>query len=327
MAYAGFGRRVMMAFRTGVPGHGTSCGRTAVPSQPCSVGRRGHLAAVIAVAAGVFGAACGTTRPNPTPDSPSPAATGISITGSFPVAAGRSMAIDCGGTGSVTVLLEVGFDAAGTSGEWRMQALRQRLLHRYRVCNYDRANLGRSDPAPKPRTTGDIADDLAALLTAAKVPGPYLLVGVSAGGLYVQHFAARHPDQVVAVLAMNPELRADRFNARAFPLLTPQERADELAHQSGGNGQGIDYATSATQINADGPLRSPLTIMESVNQCEDQHPTCLKVAKIIPGIGRELVAAAAPGGKYVQVHASHNLYLEVPDEVLAEIDRLAALPR
>jgi pimeloyl-ACP methyl ester carboxylesterase len=203
--------------------------------------------AALALAASACVAACSTSSPNPTPGSSSPAVAGTSIKGSFPVAAGRSLAIDCAGSGLLTVILEVGFDAAGTSGDWRMQTLRDQLLPRYRVCNYDRANLGSSDRAPTPRTTGDIADDLAALLTAAKVPGPYLLAGVSAGGLYVQHFAARHPDQVVAVLAMNPEGRADRFNAAAFPLLAPQERADELAYQRGDNSQHIDYATSTSR--------------------------------------------------------------------------------
>jgi len=226
----------------------------------------------------------------------------------------------------MTVVLEVGFDAAGTTGEWRMQLLRDGLLPRYRVCNYDRANLGRSDRAPTPRTTGDIADDLAALLEVAKVPGPYLLVGVSAGGLYVQHFAARHPGNVKAVLAMNPEVRADWFNAKAFPVMTPEEQAGELAYQNGSNSQRIDYGTSAKEISADGPVRVPLTIMESVNQCDDGNPTCLKVAQFMPELGRASVAAAGPGGMYIQVNAPHDMYLVIPNQVLAEIDRLAALP-
>jgi pimeloyl-ACP methyl ester carboxylesterase len=286
--------------------------------------------AVVAGVAVVTVAACGSSAPDAPSKTTAPAgeqATAKSIKGSFPVSAGRSLAIDCEGAGPTTVVLEVGFDAAGTTGQWRMQGLRDRLVPRYRVCNYDRANLGGSDAAPTPRTTGDIADDLAALLTAAKVPGPYLLVGGSAGGLYVQHYAARHPNQVIAVLAMNPEIRADLFNAKAFPLLTPQERADELAYQNAGNSQRIDYTASAKQIAADGLLRIPLTIIESVDLCPDQHPVCKKVAPVVPDIGRELVAAARPGGRYIQVNASHNIDRDVPDQVLGEIDRLANLPR
>ena len=279
---------------------------------------------LIAVAVGFCVAACGTTPPGgPGPPTTSPT---VSIKGKYPVIGGRSLAIDCDGSGPLTVVLEVGFDAAGTTGEWRMQVLRDGLLPRYRVCNYDRANLGRSDRAPTPRTTGGIADDLAALLEVAKVPGPYLLVGVSAGGLYVQHFAARHPDQVKAVLAMNPEIRADWFNDKAFPLMTSEERAAELAYQNGANSQRIDYGASANEILADGPVRAPLSIMESINQCTDGNPTCLKVAQVVPGLGRASVAAAGPGGMYIQVDAPHDMYLVIPNQVLAEIDRLAALP-
>ena len=257
--------------------------------------------------------------------SPTPAP--FSIKGSFAGASGKALAIDCSGSGSTTVVLEVGFDAAGTVGEWRMQLLRDRISSRYRVCNYDRANLGRSDKVPMPRTTGDIADDLAALLKNAGVPGPYLMVGVSAGGLYVQHFAARHPDQVVAVLAMNPEMRADRFDAKALPLLNPAEKAAELAYSRGENGQGIDYNTSAKQMQADGRLTVPLSIIQSYDDCPPDDATCKKVVKLGPTLARQLVAEAAPGGKFIQVQASHDLYLDVPDQVIAELDRLAAVPR
>ena len=265
--------------------------------------------------------------PGPSDSATPSASTADAITGRFPVGPGRSLAIDCTGSGAPTVVLEVGFDAAGTTGAWRMQGLRTRLSSRYRVCNYDRANLGSSDSAPTPRTTGDIADDLAALLAAARVPGPYLLVGGSAGGLYVQHYAGRHPEQVVAVLAMNPEIRADLFNTKAFALMTPEEKAGELAYQNAGNSQRIDYTRSAEQIVADGPPRAPLTIIESIDLCPDPDPVCEKVAPVVPDIGRGLVSAAPPGGRYIQVDAPHGIDGAVPDQVVAEIDRLVALPR
>ena len=247
----------------------------------------------------------------------------FSIKGAFAGASGKALAIDCGGSGDKTVVLEVGFDAAGTVGEWRMQLLRERLSSRYRVCNYDRANLGGSEKVPLPRTTGDIADDLAALMKNAGVPGPYLMVGVSAGGLYVQHFAVRHPDQVVAVLAMNPELRADRFQAKAFPLMTAAEKNQELAYGRGENEQGIDYATSAKQMQADGRLTVPLSIMQSNNDCPPDDALCKKLSKIGPELAKQLVAEAGAGGKFIQVEAAHDLYLDIPDQVVTEIDRLA----
>jgi pimeloyl-ACP methyl ester carboxylesterase len=167
------------------------------------------------------------------------------------------------------------------------------------------------------------------LLKAARVPGPYLLVGGSAGGLYVQHFAARHPAQVVAVLALNPELPEDEFMARAFPRFTAEEKARERAYASGkspDNSQRIDYLTSAKQIKADGPVPVPLTIIESQNNtCPSDDKTCNKLVDIGPKINRSRTAAAAPGGRYIPVTASHNLDHDLPEKIVAEIDRLAAL--
>ncbi len=52
-----------------------------------------------------------------------------------------------------------------------------------RVCAYDRAGYAASDPAPnEPRTADNVIGDLRALLAAAEVAGPYVLVGSSFGG-------------------------------------------------------------------------------------------------------------------------------------------------
>jgi pimeloyl-ACP methyl ester carboxylesterase len=68
-----------------------------------------------------------------------------------------------------------------------------------RVCVYDRAGKGWSDPANGPQDGAHIAADLHTLLQRAKVPGPYVLAGHSFGGLYVQSFAAQFPDQVAGL--------------------------------------------------------------------------------------------------------------------------------
>jgi pimeloyl-ACP methyl ester carboxylesterase len=198
------------------------------------------------------------------------------------------------------------------------------------VCNYDRANLGQSGPAPKPRTTGNIADDLRALLTAARVPGPYLVVGGSAGGLYTQHFAARHPDGVVAVLAINPEVPADKMHPRLLPLLGPEDRAAEIRYGNGElpeNTQGIDLVSSARQMAADGPLRVPLSILEATDQCAVADTVCRQGLVLSIAINRGLVRAAKPGGRYLPVAGPHDLTPELADRAAAEIDRLTSLTR
>jgi pimeloyl-ACP methyl ester carboxylesterase len=92
-----------------------------------------------------------------------------------------------------------------------------------RILCYDRANLGRSDPAPKPRTAADMADDLAAVLAGAGAEGPYVLVGASFGGLVVRLYAAGHPEQVagmVLVDSTHPE------QAAAFERLVPRSEGE-----------------------------------------------------------------------------------------------------
>ncbi len=63
----------------------------------------------------------------------------------------------------------------------------------HRVCAYDRAGRGWSEPADTPQDATQIATDLHTLLQRAHVPGPYVLAGHSFGGLYVLTFAARYP--------------------------------------------------------------------------------------------------------------------------------------
>ncbi len=69
---------------------------------------------------------------------------------------------------------------------------------------YDRAGTGWSDDADLPRTTEQVTDELHRLLADLAVPGPYVLVGHSLGGAYAQRFAQRFPDQVRALLLLDP---------------------------------------------------------------------------------------------------------------------------
>ena len=72
-----------------------------------------------------------------------------------------------------------------------------------RVCVYDRAGRGWSEPADTAQDGAQIATDLHTLLQRGHVPGPYVLAGHSFGGLYVLTFAARYPDEVAGMVLVD----------------------------------------------------------------------------------------------------------------------------
>ncbi|HEY5787463.1 MAG TPA: alpha/beta hydrolase [Nakamurella sp.] len=112
---------------------------------------------------------------------------------------GHRLHLSCTGTGSPTVVLEPG--AGGTSSDlgWIAPA----VAHDTRVCVYDRAGRGWSEPADTPQDATQIATDLHTLLHRGNVPGPYVLAGHSFGGLYALTFAARYPDEVAGMVLVD----------------------------------------------------------------------------------------------------------------------------
>ena len=112
---------------------------------------------------------------------------------------GHLMHINCIGEGGPTVILEAA--NFGMSAHWvRVQ---QQLAQTTRVCGYDRAGMGWSEPGPEPRDARQISSELHTLLKGAGTEGPYVLVGHSYGGLYTQMYAGRYPEEVAGVVLLD----------------------------------------------------------------------------------------------------------------------------
>ena len=97
------------------------------------------------------------------------------------------MYIDCQGEGSIPVIVEPGI--GDSLANWL--PIQQELSKHTKVCLYDRAGMGLSDPGPGPRTPSQIATELYYLLEKAKVEGPYIFVGHSFGGSVAMKAAMR----------------------------------------------------------------------------------------------------------------------------------------
>lgn len=111
------------------------------------------------------------------------------------------------------MLFEGGF--AATSLAWYKVQAEVALTHR--ACSYDRAGYGFSDPGHLPRDGAATAKDLDEGLRAAGLGGPFVLVGHSAGGLYVRLFADRRPRDVVGMVLVDPSIEhQDRRFAAVF---------------------------------------------------------------------------------------------------------------
>ncbi len=182
----------------------------------------------------------------------------------------RNLALFCTGSGSRTVILESGLGGDHTSWDLVQPGVAQFS----RVCSYDRAGLGISDPAPTPRTSQDVVDDLQKLLEVAGESGPLILVGHSFGALHVRLFAKEHPDEVVGVVLVDP-VHEDWWE-RAAVVLPPLAEQDnerlknfrrflaEEATDPAKTAEGIDIPASAAQVRASSTLGDlPLILLKA----------------------------------------------------------------
>jgi pimeloyl-ACP methyl ester carboxylesterase len=113
---------------------------------------------------------------------------------------GHRLHINCAGTGSPTVVIEAGLgDWSAAWSSW----VQPEAAKTTRVCTYDRAGYGHSEPGPLPRTAAQFAQELHTALQGGQIPGPYVLVGHSAGGLSVRVFAHDYPADVAGVVLID----------------------------------------------------------------------------------------------------------------------------
>jgi len=113
---------------------------------------------------------------------------------------GRSLYLYCEGAGAPVVVMDSGLGDDAVN--WRR--VQDPIAATTRVCVYDRAGYGRSPPGPEPRDTRAETDDLEQLLKAARLPGPYVLVGHSMASFNVRMFAFRHPRDVAGMVLVDP---------------------------------------------------------------------------------------------------------------------------
>lgn len=239
---------------------------------------------------------------------------------------GRCLYAEVAGTGGPTILLEAG--ASQTSSTW--DSIWSELQVEATVLRYDRTTLGQSDPAPTPRTAEEIVTDLYALVKRLELPAPYTLVGHSFGGLCMQLFAQRYPDEVAGLVLVDSS-HADQ-TSRGLAVLG-EGRPDEheavrnlrqwFANPDTISPEGIQMAKSQAQVRAGGALGGlPLVVLaRSKAAAWPGFPPAISVGmeESWQEMQADLVRLSAAGRLVVAEQSGHYIQRDEPELVVGEI--------
>lgn len=119
---------------------------------------------------------------------------------------GHKLHVNCIGSGSPTVVIEVGL--GDFSFDWIL--VQERVGKSARICAYDRAGYAWSDPGPKPRTFAQINLELHDALSKLGERGPFVLVGHSFGGPVIRNYAATYPSEVAGMVLVDAAFEGQR---------------------------------------------------------------------------------------------------------------------
>lgn len=262
---------------------------------------------------------CGSAPPpNQSSSSAATTSTGNNIDGYFDVG-GHKLNLSCAGSGSPTVVYLHGFISDPSGGGSRNSGDIPGLLDKHhRVCIYDRANVGRSrldSVVDGPLTGKDSVQDLHALLVAAKVPGPYVLLGASFGGLIADMYAATYPDDVVGMVLLDASLPQDTKIDDRFLPKSERLQPDEWKTTT----EQIDRLTTyheAQAIEGNEP-KVPLTYI-GTTQIDLPSPVKAMTAAIRAG-QRRFVDRFSPG-RLILLDVPHYMEPVIPDRIAREVE-------
>lgn len=237
--------------------------------------------------------------------------------GELIVVDGRQMHLLCQGQGSPAVILESGIP--GTSLGWA--SVMEDIASFARVCAYDRAGYAWSEAGPEPRTIGKITRELRDLLHTARVDPPYVLAGHSFGGLVVQIYASRSPDEVagmVLVDSAHPDLarRPGHFErmgrvALRLKLMAPLGIARLMIDAPSGNPESRPGSVRAMEKELLATTRSFRTM---ASELAGLRESLSQAAEDRPRLGRKPLVVLTEGQRRMEFwHAMQEQFTELSD--------------
>jgi pimeloyl-ACP methyl ester carboxylesterase len=239
-----------------------------------------------------------------------------SIDGLFDVGGGRRLYLNCQGTGSPTIVY---FHGGGgvSSNAGRIPSL---LRDDYRFCVYDRANVGRSDPAEGPLTAADAAEDLHSLLAAAEVPGPHVLLGASFGGVVAFVYAGTYPEDVAGLVLLDPDIPGINDWVLDFldeDFLLPEEELRELWRDDPEQMDGIIRSVEELDAAAETVPAVPAILL--VPEGSEVPPEFGEgAAAALRALQEDAMDHFDPGEVRI-VESPHYMEPEIPEEIAAAV--------
>lgn len=326
-------------------------------SNPASRVRfRGRGFGMLAVVALLLTAcSAGADRPGPISTPTATVTPRAPIEGLFDVGGGRRIYLECRGNGPATVLLLGGLRAAAdywNRTDTKPTTVMQGVGESARVCAYDRPGtvregnaFSRSDPIPQPSSERSAVADLHALLAAADVHGPFVLVGHSYGGCIARLYASTYPDQVDGMVLVDAlsEAVADAMSPEQYAQLQASQQvpAEDIAAYPGI--ERLDTDAVNAQLRTAPPIRPmPLTVLSADRLLAPRWQAMIDSGQLPPGTPSDLGAAVdraqevsqdyqahlVPGAVHItETHSGHDIPLDNPAIVIRAILDVVAKSR
>jgi pimeloyl-ACP methyl ester carboxylesterase len=234
---------------------------------------------------------------------------------------GRRLSLSLSGKGSPTVILEAGL--GDHSQIW--EKVQPAVSEFTRVCSYDRAGQGRSDPAPTPRTCQDMTDDLRRMLTRARIIPPYVLVGHSFGGMIARLYASLHPQEIAGMVLVDAvhEDRDLNFEAVLTKELIQRNRV-YLQHPER-NSECVDKLASADQLRAVRRVFDFPIIILTRGKPDEDDPVWPSAAlqRVERDLQCEFMKLSQNSTQLIAKNSGHYIQLDEPELVIDSIRKVA----
>lgn len=233
---------------------------------------------------------------------------------------GRAVEIMTAGRGDATVVFESGLGSDWTSWD----AAAAEVAFGARVFAYSRPGYGKSDPPTTPRDPAHVVEELRALLLAQGYPPPYILVGHSFGGAYMELFAKAHPEEVAGLVLVEPRHRDFTTTCEREGIEGCSIPASEAASLPRVQADEIDgFADASAEIRAAGTFgRYPVRVLTATSHWES-----FAWETLWRRMNRSLAAEADDGAQTVFDGATHDLQGDRSHEVAEAILTLVARAR